>query len=131
MQASADDISKDKNIVIQQLREMANEDQYCGQSSIIDRKLSPDSGKMVSTYAVATNIVQYNGLLHSNPSDESELTEKVNVGREKVNVDNGIDISTISVPSKKLRSELTKKVNRGWDKVDFDDGVASKKVRVH
>ncbi|KAK1431091.1 hypothetical protein QVD17_14315 [Tagetes erecta] len=130
-EASTDDISKDKNIVIQQLRDIANEDQYCGQSSIIDRKVSPVSGKMVSTYAVATNIVQYHRLLHSKPADESELTEKVNVGQAKVNLDDGIAISTISVPSKKVRSELTKKVNRGWDKVDFDDGVASKKVRVN
>ncbi|KAL8264463.1 hypothetical protein R6Q59_022593 [Mikania micrantha] len=102
-ESSTDEISKDKNVVIQQLRETANEDEYCGQSSIIDRKLIPDSGKTSSTYAVATNIVQYNGLLPSNTSDVSQLTKKVNGCIEKVNLDDGIDISINSVPLKKAR----------------------------
>ncbi|KAK9077410.1 hypothetical protein SSX86_005747 [Deinandra increscens subsp. villosa] len=102
-ETSTDDISQDKNIVIQQLREKANEDQHCGQSSIIDRKFIPESGKTISTYAVATNIVQYNGVSPSKTSDVSELTEKVNGDREKVDLDDGIDTSINSMPSKKAR----------------------------
>lgn len=102
MQASTDDIIEDKDIVIQQLREMANENQYCGQSSVIDRKLISDSGKTISTYAVATNIIQYSGIPSKN-SDLSGLTNKVNEGQEKVILDSSIDISTIGVPSKKVR----------------------------
>ncbi|KAL9999827.1 putative histone deacetylase [Helianthus debilis subsp. tardiflorus] len=122
-EASPDDISQDKNNVIQQLKKLANENQYCGQSSIVDRKHLPDSGKTVSTYAVATNIVQYNGLLPSKNSDVSELTNKVNGGQEKANLDDGIDIFNNIVPLKKVRSALTNKVNGGREKVNLDDGI--------
>lgn len=88
--------------MIQQLRDTANEDQYCGQSCVIDRKVISDTGKTISTYAVATNIAQYDGL-PSKTSDISELTNKVNEGREKTNLDSGIDIPTSSVPAKKVR----------------------------
>ncbi|KAI7744104.1 hypothetical protein M8C21_030354 [Ambrosia artemisiifolia] len=123
LQAAPDDISQDKNIVIQQLTEMANENEHCGQSSIIDRKRLADSGETVSTYAVATNIVQYNTLSPSKTSDVSELTNEVHGGQEKVNLDDGIDIFTDIVPSKKMRSALTNKVNGDWEKVNFDDGI--------
>ncbi|GKC03163.1 hypothetical protein Tco_1397025, partial [Tanacetum coccineum] len=93
-EGSADDISQDKNFVIQQLRDKANEDRYCGQSSLVDRKVMSDCGKTISIYAVATNIIQY---------DVSELTEKVSGDPEKVKLENGIDVSTDSVPAKKLR----------------------------
>ncbi|PWA79991.1 sirtuin family, DHS-like NAD/FAD-binding domain protein [Artemisia annua] len=100
-EGSADDISQDKNFVIQQLRDKANEDQCCGQSSLVDRKVMSDCGKTISTYAVATNIIQY---------DVSQLTEKVSGDPEKVSgdpekvkLDNGMDVSTDSVPAKKLR----------------------------
>nr|GEX02592.1 winged helix-turn-helix DNA-binding domain, heat shock transcription factor family [Tanacetum cinerariifolium] len=93
-EGSADDISQDKNFVIQQLRDKANEDRYCGQSSLVDRKVMSDCGKTISTYAVATNIIQY---------DVSELTEKVSGDPEKVKLENGIDVSTDSMPAKKLR----------------------------
>ncbi|XP_076940267.1 NAD-dependent protein deacetylase SRT1-like [Bidens hawaiensis] len=156
---SPDDISEDKNTVIQRLRDMANEDQYCGQSSIIDRKHVQDSGKTVSTYAVATNIVHYNGLsnnvnggrdkvnvddgidtsTNSVPSKavQSELTNKVKGNREKVNLDDGIDLFTNCAPSKKVRSVLTTRVNGGWGKVNLDgidmssNSTPSKKARVH
>ncbi|XP_071730063.1 NAD-dependent protein deacetylase SRT1-like [Rutidosis leptorrhynchoides] len=101
-EASTNDISQDKDIVIKQLKDKANEDQSCGQSSVIDRKVISDSGKTIATYAVATNIILYDGLL-SKTSDMSELTNKVNGGQEKVNLDSEIDMSTSSVPAKKVR----------------------------
>nr|XP_043628763.1 NAD-dependent protein deacetylase SRT1-like [Erigeron canadensis] len=101
-EASEDDIIQDKDIVIQQLRDQANEGQYCGQSSIVDRKVLLDSGKTISTYAVATNIAQYNGL-PSKTSDISGFYNKVSGERKKVDLDSGIDISTDSMPLKKVR----------------------------
>ncbi|KAI3708188.1 hypothetical protein L2E82_37320 [Cichorium intybus] len=95
-EASTDDINEDKNTVIQQLRDMANEDQFCGQSSVIDRKVISATGKTISTYAVATNIAQYNEL-------PSKSTDVSNGGRETVNLGNGVDLPTSSVPSKKVR----------------------------
>jgi hypothetical protein len=80
--------------VIQQLRDKANEDQCCGQSSLVDRKVMSDCRKTISTYAVATNIIQY---------DVSQLTAKVSGDPEKVKLDNDMDVSTDSVPAKKLR----------------------------
>ncbi|CAH1444673.1 unnamed protein product [Lactuca virosa] len=96
-EASTEDINEDKNIVIQQLRDMANEDQFCGQSSVIERKLISDSGKTISTYAVATNIAQYDEL------SPSKTTHISNGEREKMNLGSGVDISTASVPTKKVR----------------------------
>ncbi|KVI02064.1 Sirtuin family [Cynara cardunculus var. scolymus] len=101
-EASTDGISQDKNIVIQQLRDMANQDQYCGQSSVVDRKLISASGKTISTYAVATNIAQYSGF----PSKSSDITGFSNEekgGKEKLNLDGGMASSTNGVPAKKVR----------------------------
>ncbi|KAJ9551596.1 hypothetical protein OSB04_015641 [Centaurea solstitialis] len=100
-EASTDDISQDKDIVIQRLRDMANQDQYCGQSSVVDRKLISASGKTISTYAVATNIAQYSGF----PSKTSDITRLSNEEKEKVDLDggNGMAVSTNGVPAKKVR----------------------------
>lgn len=83
--------------MIQQLRDMANEDRFCGQSYVIERKLISDSGKTISTYAVATNIAQFDEL---SPSKTAHIS---NGEREKMNLGSGVDISTANVPTKKVR----------------------------
>ncbi|KAI3702660.1 hypothetical protein L6452_28408 [Arctium lappa] len=101
-EASTDGIIQDKNIVIQQLRDMANQDQYCGQSSVVDRKLVSASGKTITTYAVATNIARYDGF-PSKTFDITGVSNEEKGGKEKVNLDGGIAISTNGVPAKKVR----------------------------
>ncbi|KAL7585428.1 hypothetical protein Lser_V15G45548 [Lactuca serriola] len=97
LMASIDDINQDKNIMIQQLRDMTNKDQFCGKSSVIERKLISDSGKTISTYDVATNIAQYGEL------SPSKTTHMSNGEKEKVNFGSGVDISRASVHTKKVR----------------------------
>lgn len=69
-QASMDIINQDKNIVIQRLRDMAIQDQCCGQLSLVERKTLSSSverktlsapRKESTVYAVATNITHYDG----------------------------------------------------------------------
>ncbi|KAL5861699.1 hypothetical protein ACOSQ4_002995 [Xanthoceras sorbifolium] len=61
----ADSISHDKDAVIQQLRDAAIENQYCGQSSLVERKQTHSTSpeKEVFVFAVSTNLVRYDSLL--------------------------------------------------------------------
>lgn len=61
MQGSTDSVSEDKDKVIQKLKDLAIQDQCCGQFSVIERKIIPGQKKEMSTYALVTNVVRYGG----------------------------------------------------------------------
>ncbi|KAL3510070.1 hypothetical protein ACH5RR_029471 [Cinchona calisaya] len=82
-QVSTESVSQEKSVVIQKLKDVAVQDQCCGQFSVISRKILSSQKKEISTYAIVTNIVRYNGLA---PTTEFPVVNRVGKNaKEKVN----------------------------------------------
>lgn len=62
MQESTYNVSQAKEIVLQKLKDLAVEDNSCGQFSVVERKILSGQKNEISTYAIVTNIVKYDGL---------------------------------------------------------------------
>lgn len=61
MQETNNGFCHKKEMVVQKLKDVAVEEQCCGQVLVIDRKSIPGEKRETSTYAVATSLVRYDG----------------------------------------------------------------------
>ncbi|KAI8009076.1 NAD-dependent protein deacetylase SRT1 [Camellia lanceoleosa] len=95
VEAQLDSLNHDKNVVIQKLRDVAIQDQCCGQVSVVERKICSYPKKETTVYAIATNLIGYGGSL---PSSQLPLESKYNLAKRHQ------DMNATEVPMKKLKA---------------------------
>lgn len=113
LQASADYVSRERNVVFQNLKDTAVKSECCGHLSVLEKKLLsapvPTAKKESMTYAIVTNIIEYTGLPLSNRL--SNFNPKGKRGSRKVKLlgDGNVvkkheEIISAETPLKKVRA---------------------------
>ncbi|KAI8552197.1 hypothetical protein RHMOL_Rhmol06G0247200 [Rhododendron molle] len=77
--ASLDNFNQDKNTVTRKLRDTAIQDQRCGQSLVVEKRIQSNPKREMTVYAVATNMVSYDGSLSSPHLSEARTESKYNL----------------------------------------------------
>ncbi|KAG1327444.1 NAD-dependent protein deacetylase SRT1 [Cocos nucifera] len=83
-QVTKDNLVRDKNEVLRELRDVANMESHCGQLAVLEREVNPRSE--VTIYAIVTNIGRYNGpeeangVLEITPNSNSNLIKRYGEG---------------------------------------------------
>ncbi|XP_038973347.1 NAD-dependent protein deacetylase SRT1 isoform X2 [Phoenix dactylifera] len=79
-QVTKDNLVREKNEVLRELRDAADKESHCGQHAVLERKVNPRSE--VTIYAIVTNIRRYNdpeeanGVLEITPNSNSNFMIK-------------------------------------------------------
>lgn len=102
MQAPSGDFYQDKNTVTRKLWDTAIQDKSCGQFSVVEKRIQSNPKREMTVYAVATNIVRYNGSLSSSPLSEVLSESKCNLLKREED-----DMNAAEVPLKKRKTVLT------------------------
>lgn len=113
LQATADYVSRERNVVFQNLRDTAVKSECCGQSSVVEKKLlpapAPTAKRESMTYAIVTNIIEYTALPISNWL--SKVNPKGKRGSRKVKLfgDGNVvkkheEVISAETPLKKVRA---------------------------
>lgn len=79
MQASLDHFNQDRNTVTRKLRDTAIQDQRCGQFLVVEKRIQSNPKREITVYAVATNMVRYDGSLSSSHLSEARPESKYNL----------------------------------------------------
>ncbi|KAF7141929.1 hypothetical protein RHSIM_Rhsim06G0177100 [Rhododendron simsii] len=77
--ASLDNFNQDKNTVTRKLRDTAIQDQRCGQFLVVEKRIQSNPKREMTVYAVATNMVRYDGSLSSSHFSEARPESKYNL----------------------------------------------------
>lgn len=101
-QAPSGDFYEDKNTVTRKLWDSAIQDKSCGQFSVVEKRIQSNPKREMTVYAVATNIVRYNGSLSSSPLSEVLSESKCNLLKREED-----DMNAAEVPLKKRKTVLT------------------------
>ncbi|KAK1353793.1 Deacetylase sirtuin-type domain-containing protein [Heracleum sosnowskyi] len=112
-QASADYVSRERNVVFQNLRDTTVKSNCCGHLSVVEKKLlsapAPTAKRESMIYAIVTNIIEYAGLPLSNWL--SKINPKGKRGSRKVKLlgDGNVvkkheDVISSETPLKKVRA---------------------------
>lgn len=113
LQASADYVSQERNVVFQNLRDKAIKSECCGHLSVVEKKLlsapAPTSKKESMTYAIVTNIIEYAGLPTSNRLSKFHPKGKRGSRKEKLLGDGNVvkkheGVISAETPLKKVRA---------------------------
>ncbi|KAH7859458.1 hypothetical protein Vadar_001314 [Vaccinium darrowii] len=100
--APSGDFYQDKNTVTRALRDTAIQDKSCGQFLVVEKRIQSNPKREMTVYAVATNIVGYDGSLSSSPLTEVLSESKCNLLKREED-----DMNAAEVPVKKRKIVLT------------------------